>query len=66
MRSPRLVAPDALTALSGRPVTIASLAAQNSRENGSLLPPKAPPIGGWITRMRAGEILSTRESSRCR
>ena len=50
----------------GRPVTIASLAAQNSSENGSLLPPNAPPTGGWMTRMRAGERPRTCASSRCR
>ena len=48
----------------GRPVTKASFAAQNSSPNGSLFPPNAPPTGGWMTRMRAGETPRTRDSSR--
>ena len=50
----------------GRPVIMASLATQNSRSNGSLLPPNAPPSGGWMTRIRCGGSCSTLASSRCR
>jgi hypothetical protein len=45
-------------------VIIASLATQNSRLNGSDLPPKAPPSAGWTTRILAIGIPSTLASAR--
>ena len=52
--------------LIGRPSRSASFAATISCANGSVLPPKPPPLGQAITRTRAAGISSTWASTRCR
>jgi hypothetical protein len=49
----------------GRPVTIESLATATSWLNGSLFPPKPPPLGQAMTRMREAGNSSTFVSARC-
>ena len=54
-----------LSQKTGRPHFIESLQTATSWLNGSLLPPKPPPLGVAITRMCAGSISSTLASARC-
>jgi hypothetical protein len=52
--------------LTGRFVIVASFAATISWLNGSLFPPKPPPLGQAMMRMREGAIPSTFDVARWR